>query len=132
MKYQKWGQNLWFLSFQNWVLSSYFAISLEPLDQNSSLIPFWKATLQMLRKWRLEILKKSGDWDLVSPNCPNVKNTLKYVKLDPYMIITIEQSLIWCEMISWRLSITFCIFLTMIWGIRAQFGPSFPNVPQTP
>ena len=31
-----------FLGLQNWFLSSYFAISPEPLDQNSSLTPFWK------------------------------------------------------------------------------------------
>ena len=31
-------------------------------------------------------------------------------------------------MISWRLEITFCIFLPMILGIRALFGPSFPKV----
>ena len=31
----------------------------------------------MLRKWKLKILKKTGNWDLVSSNCPNVANTLK-------------------------------------------------------
>ena len=35
-------------------------------------------------------------------------------------------------MISWRFCITFCTFLTIIWGIRAQFGPSFPKVPLCP
>ena len=35
-------------------------------------------------------------------------------------------------MISWGLEITFCIFLTMILGIRALFGSSFPKVPWCP
>ena len=57
--------------FQSWFLSSYFAI---PLDQNSSLTPFWKVNLntQMLTQKRLNIFKKSGDRDLVSTNFPNV------------------------------------------------------------
>ena len=35
-------------------------------------------------------------------------------------------------MISWRLEIIFCIFLPMILGIRALFGPSFPKVSWCP
>ena len=35
-------------------------------------------------------------------------------------------------MISWRLDITFCIFLPMILGIGALFGPSFPKVSWCP
>ena len=54
--------------------------------------------MQMFRILKLKILKKSGDWNLVSPNCPDVANTLKHVKLDPYMVITLEQSLMCCEM----------------------------------
>ena len=43
--------------------------------------------MQMLRKRTLKILKKLGDWDLLSPNCPNVANALKHMRLDPYMVI---------------------------------------------
>ena len=40
-----------FLSFQNWYFSSCFAISPEPLGQNSSFTSFWEANLntKMLR-----------------------------------------------------------------------------------
>ena len=33
--------------YMQWLLSSYFAISPEPHDQNSSLTPFWEANLNM-------------------------------------------------------------------------------------
>ena len=85
MKFQKSGEKIFdFAAFQNWFLSNYFEVSPEKLDQNSSLSPFWKANSnrQILKKWKLKILKNSGDWDLASPNCPNVANTLKQVKLD--------------------------------------------------
>ena len=48
------------------------------------------------------------------------------------MIITLEWILIWCEMRSWRLDITFCIFLPMILAITDLFGPSFPKVSWCP
>lgn len=39
---------------------------------------------------KLEKLTKSGNLDLVSPNCLNVPNTLKQVKRDPYIVILIR------------------------------------------
>ena len=40
-KFQEiWTKSL-FLSFQNWFSPSYFRISQEPLDQNSSVTPLW-------------------------------------------------------------------------------------------
>ena len=49
--FRKWGQNLKFLSIQNWFFSGYFAISPESVDQNQSLTQLWKANFkpQMLR-----------------------------------------------------------------------------------
>ena len=132
MKFKKREQNLWFLSFQNCFLHNCFAISPDPLVQNSSFTPFWKANLntQMLRYWKLKILEKSGDWVLVSPNCHIAPNTLKHVKLDLQMIITLVQSLIWCKMVSYKTwDYTLWIFLPIILGIRDLSGTSFHKVP---
>ena len=43
------SKNLCFLSFQNWFLSSYFAISPEPADQTQSLNPLWKANFKIMK-----------------------------------------------------------------------------------
>ena len=66
--FKKWGQNLWFLSFQNWFLSSCFAISPKPLGQNSSLIPFWKANLNT----DVEIMKTENSREIrgLGPSFP--------------------------------------------------------------
>ena len=49
MKFQKMGTNLCFLSFQNWFLSKYFTTSPEPVDQNQSLTPLWKANFKIMK-----------------------------------------------------------------------------------
>ena len=51
-KFQEMGTKSLFLSFQNSFSASYFPISQETLDQNSSLTPLWNSNskLQMLRK----------------------------------------------------------------------------------
>ena len=88
MKFQKVGtKSLWFMSFKIGFLVVILQYLL-PLDQNSSLTPFWGdvESTQMSRKLKLKILKKSGDWDLVSPSklpccCTHSTNSLKHVKL---------------------------------------------------
>ena len=42
-KFQEMGTKCLFMSFQNSFSGSYFPISQEPLDQNSSLTPLWKS-----------------------------------------------------------------------------------------
>ena len=88
MKFQKLGTKHLISEYS----SSYFAISPEALDWNSLMTSIWKSNLnmQILRKRKLKILKKSGDWDVVSPNCPNVANALKHLKLGPQIVITLE------------------------------------------
>ena len=44
---QKVGTESLISEFSNWILSSYFEISPEPLDQNSLLTQLWKASLNM-------------------------------------------------------------------------------------
>ena len=39
-----------------------------------------KAVNERISEW--SHLEKPADWVLVFPNCPNVPNTLKHVKLD--------------------------------------------------
>ena len=44
--------------------------------------------------------------------------------MNPSMTFTIEEKLIWCEMRSWKLSVTFHVSLSIIW----DFSSSFPNL----
>ena len=62
--------------------------------------------------------------DPVSQNHPNPPNTLKQVQLDFQMAFALELSIIWFEMWSWTLWITFCVSFPLIW----VFGPNFPNL----
>ena len=62
----------------------------------------------------------------VSLSCHNTWVPVKQVLLDPWRALTIEQGLAWCEMWSWRLWITFPVFLHMIWGYSGVSGSTFP------
>ena len=61
----------------------------------------------------------------VSPNWHNAPNTLKQVKLNNQMIFKLGWGLIWCEMWSWTLWITFCVTKPKNSKIWAIFGRSF-------
>ena len=64
-------------------------------------------------------------FDLVSQNHPNPQNNLKQVQLDCQKAFTLELSIIWFEMWSWTLLISFCESFPLIWVV----GPNFRNLP---
>lgn len=59
----------------------------------------------------------SGIWAQFPQIALMLQLTWNRFKLDFQITFTFEQSFIWCEMMSWKLYITFCVSLTLIWGI---------------
>ena len=75
-KFQKMERKSLFLSFKNSFSASYFAISQEPLDPNSSWIPLWGNNLVKIKMDKSIEIRTLGA--TFSNNC-NGSNTLKPV-----------------------------------------------------